>query len=97
MAEQWLDEPSEERFDLFADGENIIDLYDFSVLADSWLDDSYLLGDRLLDMDRNNDGIVNFTDFAFLAEDWELETIDYDDIFKLAEQWLETNWIYELW
>ncbi len=97
LAEEWLEEPSVERYDLFADDENIIDLYDFSVLADSWLDDSYLLGDRLLDMDRNNDGIVNFTDFAFLAEDWELESVDYDDINKLAEQWLETNWIYELW
>jgi len=97
LAQEWLEEPSDERYNLFADGENIIDLYDFSVLADSWLEDSYLLGDRLLDMDRNNDGIVNFTDFAFLAGDWELKTIDYEDISKLAEQWLETNWIYELW
>jgi len=97
LAQEWLEEPSEERYDLFTDDENLIDLYDFSVLAESWLDSSYFLGDRLLDMDRNNDGIVNFADFAFLAEDWELESGDYDDINKLADQWLETNWIYELW
>jgi hypothetical protein len=97
LAEQWLEEPSDERYDLFAGDENIIDLYDFSVLAESWMDSSYWQPDQLLDMDRNNDGIVNFIDFAFLAKDWELESVDYDDINKLAEQWLETNWIYELW
>jgi hypothetical protein len=97
LVEQWLEEPSAERYDLFVDDENIIDLYDFSVLAESWLDNSFWQPDKLLDMDMNNDGIVNFSDFAFLAEDWELESVDYDDINKLAEQWLETNWIYELW
>ncbi|MHC4396985.1 MAG: hypothetical protein ACYS1A_15185 [Planctomycetota bacterium] len=93
LVAHWLEEPPTDRYDLFPDSENIIDLRDFAVLADSWMDSSYELADELLVMDLNNDGIVNFPDFAILAKDWDL---DYDDVFILAEQWLDTNWLYGL-
>ena len=96
LVEQWLQGPPVEKYDLFEDNKNIVDFRDYAVLANSWLGTSYWRQDQLLFMDINNDGIVNFIDFAFLAEDWDAETVDYDDISILAEEWLDTNWIYGL-
>lgn len=96
LVAHWLQEPPAERYNLFEDGEDIIDFRDFAVLADSWLNSSYWRDDQLLFMDINIDGIVNFIDFAFLAEGWDAETVDYDDISILAEEWLNKNWIYGL-
>ncbi len=58
--------------------------------------------------DLDDDGIVNLRDFAVLAGDWMgrgrcirsdidgSEVVDYGDISKLTEQWLEKSWLYGL-
>ncbi len=58
--------------------------------------------------DLNDDGVVNLRDFAVLAGDWMSRgrcirsdidgsgVVDYGDISKLTEQWLEKNWLYGL-
>jgi hypothetical protein len=58
--------------------------------------------------DLNNDGIVDLRDFAILAGDWMKEgncirgnidrsgTVDYDDLSRLVDQWLQISWLHRL-
>jgi hypothetical protein len=58
--------------------------------------------------DLNYDGIVNLRDFAIVIVDWMSEGqcirgdingsefVYYDDIAKLAEEWLLKSWLYGL-
>jgi len=58
--------------------------------------------------DLNDDGVVNLRDFAVLTGDWMSrgrcirsdidgsEVVDYGDISKLTEQWLQKSWLYGL-
>ncbi len=103
LAERWLTEKPSNKYDLYEDDQDIINLPDFAVLANAWLentdsknwpdDNCYDLG--LLATDLNNDGIVNFYDFAILVGDWD-EVVDYNDIFILAYEWLEETGLYDL-
>jgi hypothetical protein len=94
LAENWLEENPAYRYDLFEDGDDIVNLRDFGVLAEVWTGDSYGQEDKLLSGDLNNDGIVNLLDFAIAAESYSGGQVDYNDISILAEQWLEKNWLY---
>ncbi len=63
---------------------------------------------ELLKADLNDDGIVNFNDFAEFASYWlkgnsntpanidRLGVVDYKDLWYLMDEWLMTNWLYEL-
>ncbi len=58
--------------------------------------------------DLNNDGIVNLRDFAILARDWMKEgncirsdidhsgIADYDDLYRVADEWLLISWLSRL-
>lgn len=90
LTEKWLTDY--QPYDLHPDG--IIDFYDLAILAAFWKCPNCGDGSELLEMDINNDGIVDFEDFAQVAESWAAE--EYDDIEKLAEQWLLESWLYGL-
>ena len=91
LTEQWLQEPPNYKYDLFEDLDDIINLRDFAVLADSWMGSDLVEDNALLISDLNNDGIVDFYDFAILAED-----ADFEDIGILADEWLLKSWLYGL-
>ena len=99
LAEQWLAEYPDEKYDLFQDDENIVNLFDFAIFANRWMDTTDWRNDnaiefRLLAADLNNDGIVDFRDFAILAKDWDCR--NYDDISELVDEWLQKSWLYGL-
>ena len=95
LAEQWLGIDPNERYDLFADDE--IDFLDFAVLAEDWTyntnwenwQDANCFDIGLMTTDLDLNGIVNFVDFAILAEDWSDSTVDYNDISRMNEEWLQ--------
>jgi len=94
--DQWLTAKPEKKFDLFSDDDNIFNLRDFAVFADTWNSGESGQEKDLLFADFNNDGIVNMKDFAISAEARRSEDVDYSDILTIAEEWLETNWLYGL-
>jgi len=76
LAGQWL---AEDIYGLFEDDEDIVNWYDFTILAGSWQDyrnwgnwndPNFIELDALLDADLNDDGIVNLKDFAVLTDNW---------------------------
>ncbi len=104
LAEKWLDLPSDfigdyngklfERYDLYSDPNNIINLWDYAVLINSWMGDSIGQETTLLEGDLNEDGIVNFVDFAILTSEMNNAVIDYNEVGVITDQWLEKDWIY---
>lgn len=74
LAEQWLVEGPDEKYDLFEDG--IINLDDYGFFADYWMassDSSNWRDDNcyqaeLPPTDLDDDGIVNFVDYAILID-----------------------------
>jgi hypothetical protein len=94
LAQKWLEEDPAYRYDLFEDDDNIVNFRDFAVLAASWISDSFGQENQLLSSDLNYDGIVNLLDFAVLAENYSKELADYEDVYKMSEQWLQKDWLY---
>jgi len=81
LLEYWLAEDPNGRFDLFEDGQNLINILDFAVFADGWLTNTYWENWQqpgfsvasLPDADAYVDGIINLRDYAvwsrrYLAE-----------------------------
>ena len=81
LAQQWLLDDPNYCYDLFADTQNTVNLYDYTVFADNWLLNSYwenwhdddCYEAESPDSDINNDGVVDLRDFALLAADWMSE------------------------
>ncbi len=100
LAGHWLGQRPSWEYDLA--GDRLIDESDLMVFAAGWLDNSYWENwqdDNCFEVqlpvsDLNKDGIINFYDFAILAED--TAGLDYNELSKMAGEWLERNWLYGL-
>ena len=101
LAGQWLAKDPNYEYDLFKDESNIINFYDFGVLADRWgatTDWRDWAGDSFTEVgpdagDLNGNGIINFEDFAIVAEGFDG---DYSEVSLIADEWLERSWLYGL-
>ncbi|UCC22501.1 MAG: hypothetical protein JSW23_00040, partial [Planctomycetota bacterium] len=76
LAEQWVVEEPDEKYDLFEDG--IINFDDYALFTDYWMANSNSVNWRddncyqseLPVTDLDDDGIVNCVDYAVLMDDW---------------------------
>jgi hypothetical protein len=74
---------------------------------ENWGDDNCYQLERL-EADFSGDGIVNFKDFGILADDWlttgncigaDIDcsgSVDWDDVSRMAGEWLMRDWLYGL-
>ncbi len=93
FADHWLDETQDPNiYNLF--GSNDVNMPDYAVFANDWMETTYGQDGQYLAFDKNLDGIVNFEDYAELVRNWDTQGIDYNQLADFKDQWLQTNWVF---
>jgi len=103
LAEQWLEEEIDEKYDLFEDDENFVNFRDFAIFASYWQDNTCQQPDWCGGSDFDQSGVVDSVDLMMFAENWlrwfvllsdlnEDGVVNFEDFAIFADNWLKSSY-----